>query len=274
MNIKDKFEKTGWSRINISREAQERIENTLIEMGVNVGIIDVLDYIKGFNEYLLYEEYNGDYKNYNGATEQCLLEKAFEHYLGFKLLDLKSGMTGIDIGSCQSVIPMLGRRLYDVKYYEQDLTYPLGVNELRIGSSADNIPLPSGTVDFMTLHCTFEHFENNADKGFIKECSRLLKNGGKVVVLPLYMSEKYCNVTGEDDVVNFADIGFDECASHYCFIPEWKNRFGRHYSPSALFDRVIKTASTLNLNIKLYKIANFDKIHKDLWLRWAMVITK
>lgn len=183
-------------------------------------------------------------------------------------------MVGVDVGSCQSILPSLGRRVYGVRYYEQDLEYPAGINGDRIGSSADSIPLPDESIDFMTLHCTFEHFENNADTGFIKECARILKRGGSAVILPLYMSEVFCNVTGETNAEDREKIGFDVAADHYCLIPEWKNRFGRHYSPGAFMERVWRPAIANNLTPCLYKIENWEAIHKDLWLRWALVIER
>jgi len=183
-------------------------------------------------------------------------------------------MIGVDIGSCQSVIASLGRRLYDVRYFEQDLEYPSGVLDDRIGSNADTIPLPDESVDFMTCTCTFEHFENNADTGFVNECARLLKMGGKVVILPLYLCESFCNVTGETDAETRAKIGFDTAADHYCLIPEWQNRFGRHYSPEVFMSRVWHPAIASGLRPCLYKVDNWDSIHRDLWLRWILVLER
>jgi hypothetical protein len=54
-----------------------------------------------------------------------------------------------------------------------------------------------------------------------------------VVVLPLYMATAHCNVTGETDAARRSEIGWDVDASYYCVVPEWRNRFGRHYSPAA-----------------------------------------
>jgi hypothetical protein len=124
----------------------------------------------------------------------------------------------------------------------------------------------------MTLHCTFEHFESDGDKGFIRECARLLKRGGKTIILPMYLSEVYCNVTGEVEAENRARIGFDNAAEYYCLIPEWKNRFGRHYSPYAFMERVWEPAVSCGLRPQLYKIDNWHLIHENLWLRWAVVL--
>ena len=100
------------------------------------------------------------------------------------------------------------------------------------------------------------------------------KARGRAVILPLYMSEVFCNVTGETNADDRERIGFDVAADHYCLIHEWKNRFGRHYSPGAFMERVWWPALANNLTSCLYKIENWEAIHKDLWLRWALVVER
>jgi SAM-dependent methyltransferase len=170
------------------------------------------------------------------------------------------------------VAPGLAERLYGVTCYTQDLEYPAGVHGKCIGSNADDIPLQDGSVDFMCLHCTFEHFERQADTGFIREVARLLRPGGRVVILPLYLNRNYCNITGETNADTRATIGFDPDATHHCIIPEWANRFGRHYSPEALLARVWKPALEAGLAPELMRARNWDTVHPSLWLRWMLVL--
>jgi ubiquinone/menaquinone biosynthesis C-methylase UbiE len=200
------------------------------------------------------------------------LEKAFEHFISIKLIIPAPGMVGIDIGSCKSVVPQVIRNQFGAKIYEQDLEYTQGVHGNRIGSSADAIPLPDGSVDFMTLHCTFEHFEKQGDTGFVKECSRLLKPGGKTVILPLYLNCNYCNITGEQNPEIRQTIGFDENAGFYCCIPSWHNRFGRHYSTRALLERVLLPAKAQGLLPRIIRCRGWENIEPQLWLRWILVL--
>jgi len=124
----------------------------------------------------------------------------------------------------------------------------------------------------MTLHCTFEHFENQADTGSVKECSRLLKPGGQAVILPLYLNANYCNITGEQNVRTRSTIGFDEEATFLCNIPSWPNRFGRHYSFQALLTRVLNPAKSLGLETRLIRCRGWELIEPRLWLRWILVL--
>jgi len=266
------LEKTGWSSIDISPAAQNKVEQALRAAGVAVSDLDVFPWRAAYHAFRHIGEYDSDYKVYAGAMEHCLLEKTLEHFLSLILIDPRPGMTGVDVGSCQSILPGLVRRVYGTQVYEQDLTYPDGVHGERIGSSADAIPLPDHSVDFMTLHCTFEHFEGNADTGYVRECARLLRPGGKAIILPLYLNESLCNITGETNTEIHRAIGWDAEAAHYCLIPEWQNRFGRHYSPEAFIKRVYNPALESGLNPILYKIHDWSIIHPDLWLRWILVL--
>ena len=268
------FEQVGWSHIDINKAAQQRVEMALRSAGARIESIDISSIISEYQAFKSLSEYDSEYKAYNGALEHCFLEKSLEHFISILLINPRPEMIGIDVGSCQSVLPSLSRRVYGVEYYEQDLEYPAGVHGDRIGSSADAIPLPNESIDFMTLHCTFEHFENNADIGFVNECARLLKKGGRAVILPLYMSEVFCNITGEIDAEARTKIAFDTSADHYCLIPEWQNRFGRHYSPETFMKRIWQSAIANGLQPCLYKIDNWEAIHKDLWLRWVLVIER
>lgn len=268
------FEQVGWNRVDITAQAQRRVEEALRAAGAEIDSIDVSSIVTGYKAFRHLSEYDSQYKAYAGPLEHCLLEKCLEHFLSLALVSPKPGTIAVDVGSCQSILPSLGRRVYGIQYFEQDLQYPPGLHGNRIGSNADAIPLPAESVDLMTLHCAFEHFEHNTDTRFVKECGRLLKKGGATVILPLYMCEAFCNVTGETNSDLRGGIGFDAEADHYCLIPEWQNRFGRHYSPDAFMRRIWHPAIESGLRPRMYRVDNWAAIHPDLWIRWALVLER
>ncbi len=267
-------EESGWSRIDISVSALDNIEKKLPANLVEVVPVDLRFHAAGHNLHLCLPDYAGHYRIYGGEMYHCLLEKSLEHYLSFIFAEPAERKVAVDIGSCKSVVPEILRRVYGVTCYEQDLEYPPGVNGWRIGSSADAIPLPDTSVDFMMLHCTFEHFEGNADTGFVRECGRLLRPGGRAIILPLYLNPIHCNVTGETQPERRHTIGFDPEAAHRCLIPEWQNRFGRHYSPEALTRRVLQPASESGLTSTLLRVKHWEAIDPRLWLKWILILRK
>ncbi len=266
------FREEDWSRVEYDSSNLDLVENTLRSFGVDISDYDLSKDLDSFNRFIGETEYTGDYQLYGGAERHCFLEKALEHFVSLKFVDLNKDDVCIDVGSCKSVFPKFVERISGATCYAQDLVYPDGVSAKTIGSSADSIPLADNSVSAMFLHCTFEHFEGLTDSGYIRECGRLLKKGGKTVILPLYLNQNYCNITGETDANKRSEINFDPDSSYYCVIPEWKNRFGRHYSAEAFLNRVFNPAQEMGLLVKLYRCKNWESIDTRLWLRWVLVL--
>ena len=267
------FEHTGWNRIDISSPAGDTVQATLRSFGVSVHEFDLGGLRARFHDYIKAPEYEGEFPTH-GAPSVSFLEKALEHFISYELALPSAGSVGINVGSSPSVAPAVARRLFDCTIYEQDRSYLSGFQSQQIRSGADAIPLPDQSVDFMTLHCTFEHFEGATDTGFVREASRLLKPAGRVVILPLYLSPNYCNITGETDPAVQATIGFDAESQFRCVIPEWQNRFGRYYSPAALAARVTIPAQAAGLNVRLLRCHGGELINPNLWLRWILLLEK
>jgi hypothetical protein len=268
------FENVGWSKTAYEKADLDLVQKELISRGFHVGEWDVSSFVDEFSDYIKLPEYEGSYREYGGKDLCSFLEKALEHFLSFKIAEPKPGQVYMDVGSCVSVVPQILRQYHGCECYVQDLELPAGVNGWNVGSNAAKIPLPDSSLDGMMLHCTFEHFEGEADSQFIRECARLLKPGGKAVILPLYVNLHWTNVTGETDEAKRKAIEFDAEASHFCVIPEWRNRFGRHYSAASLLDRVLNVAVSCGLTVELFRVANFEVIHPGLWLKWIMALKK
>ncbi len=268
------FENVGWNRVSYSEADINVVQGQISDRGFRIRPWNIAPFLTEFSEFIQLPEYAGSYRGYGGKDECSFLEKALEHFLSFKIAQPARGEVFMDVGSCVSVVPDILRRYYGCDCYAQDLELPTGVHEWRVGSNAARIPVADSSLDGMTLHCTFEHFEGNADSGFVRECARLLKPAGKTVILPLYVNLNWTNVTGETDRAKRDTIEFDSAASYWCVIPEWRNRFGRHYSALALLDRVLDVAVECGLEVELLKIVNFEQVHPSLWLRWALVLRK
>jgi hypothetical protein len=133
------------------------------------------------------------------------------------------------------------------------------------------MPVPDRFADKLVLHNAFEHFEGTADTDFVAEAWRVLKPGGLVCILPLFMSGRFVNVT--DPLVNRAGITYDADAQ----IVErlWShNRFGRFYDLRALEARVLKPAKALGFETTIYHMANMQEIHPRVDFHFAMLMRK
>lgn len=145
--------------------------------------------ISAFNKWVSQIDYSNYYKEYVKEFPKGVLltAKAFQHFSSLLNAILNKESSCIDIASSHSPFYEIVRRLYGSKTYKQDQRYPSGINGDTIGCNAVNIDMKSCSVDFITLHCSWEHFENDADVMFLYEALRLLKKNGTLWIGPLYM---------------------------------------------------------------------------------------
>jgi SAM-dependent methyltransferase len=154
--------------------------------------------------------------------------------------------------------------------YRQDLTYPVGVNGWTVGGSADALPFADRFFGAMTLHCSFEHFENAADTGLIGEAARVLRRGGRLCILPLYLADVFANIT--DPAADATGLVFDRGAAVHEVVG-WRNRFGRFYDVSALIRRVLEPAQE-SFRITLHEVDNATDVDPLCYLRFALLLTR
>ncbi len=112
--------------------------------------------------------------------------------------------------------------------------------ELVEGNAA-RIDLASGSVTRIACHHAFEHFQADADMGFIEEIKRLLALGGLCCVVPLLIGRDYIEVT---DDPTFALHG--DARAHYVVDPSAalsggaeSGSFARIYDCRAFKERIL-----------------------------------
>jgi SAM-dependent methyltransferase len=125
-----------------------------------------------------------------------LHQKALEYYVSYQLLEPQAKDVFMDVGVEKSTYY---RILSCRKIYLQDIIYPPDLKRLdgqtfRLGGNAASLPLPKESVDKISLHHTFEHFEGEKDRQFIKQSCRILKPGGKMCIVPLFLCDEYTEV--------------------------------------------------------------------------------
>jgi ubiquinone/menaquinone biosynthesis C-methylase UbiE len=154
--------------------------------------------------------------------------------------------------------------------FRQDLRFNKGLNGNVIGGDASNMPIEDGFATKMALHCSFEHFEHNADIAFIKEATRVLRKGGKLCIIPLYMFNKYAIQT-DPAVLPFRGIPFDKDAVLYC-AKGWAERHGRFYDVAHFVSRIVKNMQELNLTI--FVVQNEKKVDSSCYVKFIALFEK
>jgi hypothetical protein len=255
-------------RLVVERRAQEEIAEELKRSGIDVRDyhIDVPDY----RRYIQHAEYQRFPEYYEGGTGAGFVEKSLEHYLAAKMLALGEGDVYIDIANCTSPAPEIYHALYGCTVYRQDLTFPEGVHGNSIGGDAGEMPVEDGFATKMALHCSFEHFEGDADIRFTREAGRVLKMGGRLCILPLYFAPQYAIQTNPAHL----PIGgqeFDSDAVLYC-AKTHDTRHGRHYDVGHFLSRVVGNVGGLALT--MYVVKNAHEVDPSCYVYFAGVFEK
>jgi SAM-dependent methyltransferase len=187
------------------------------------------------------------YEKYPKYYLSGLQTKHLDHYLAALFLDFQPDDVFIDVASAlSSPAPDIYHDLYGCTVYRQDLLFPEGINGNTIGGDASQLPLPDGFASKLSLHSSIEHFEGDSDSRFITEASRVLRPGGKMVVVPLFMSSRYLIKT-DPECWPKEGMYFEGDAA--IIKKDWKNRYARFYDAAHLATRVRDWLADLKMTI-------------------------
>lgn len=233
--------------------------------------LPIRDLVVQPSEYRSYIEAAGYRERYPVYYPNHFPEKSLEHFIAAKLLELGPDDVYIDVASEESPVPEIYQRLFGCRTYAQDLSYPRGVAGRRIGGDAAAMPLPEGFATKMALHCSFEHFEGDSDRGFISECGRVLAPDGAVAIVPLYLNSCYAIQT-DPAVAGPGGVHFERDAVLHC-ARRWRNRHGRFYDSEHLYHRLVRDQAH-RLRFEVVRMVNLEGIHPSCYARFALVIRK
>jgi len=243
----------------------DRLAERLRALGV-----PVIDWFIDPADVASYMERAGYLTRHAGYYPGNRVEKALEHYVAARLLSFAPGQRYLDVASEGSAAPAIYEELFGVESWRQDLAYPRGVHGRSVGSDAARMPLADEFVDRIGLHCSFEHFEGDADARFVSEAERILRPGGAVCIVPLYFAEPYSVMT-DPDIAVAQRVPFEKDAL-VCCVSGWANRHGRLYDAEHLVDRVLSRARYVSPT--LYRLRGSDKVDPSCYARMALVLRK
>jgi SAM-dependent methyltransferase len=240
----------GMQDVSYEEFAYEQVVHKWKDQGLKLHVLCAnMGSFQSYLEAARYEEYYPDY--YRGASKY-LLHKQIQHYLSTVITPIQGSEVWMDVASSSSPFPDILTRLYGIDVYRQDLAYPPGIRGLYIGSNAAAIPLPDESIDRISLHCSFEHFEKDSDSAFVCELARLLRPGGVACIIPLYLSNTYQILTNPRYWLSRGvpgEEGTQVTISH----TYWESH-GRFYDAKALERRVIQPLREAKLNYRLIQV--------------------
>jgi SAM-dependent methyltransferase len=144
------------------------------------------------------------YKRYS-----YLHSKPLEYLSTITLMDLQGGETILDAAGGSDAEYLKALKLYTglpVKLYCQDALVSTNSHNhgiTYIGGTIENVPLPDESLDCISCHHSFEHFQKDLDMLFIKEAIRLLRPNGKLIIIPLFLTNIPAEIWNERPPARF-----------------------------------------------------------------------
>ncbi len=271
LNWMDRYEALDFPKIikytETSDSITDYVENSLKD---DVKITHLSLSVEEFEDYLKEAEYTR-FEAYNSAKAPFFREKALEHFTALKLLQLEKEDIFVDIAAAGSPVYKIFREMYGCRTYRQDLSYPSGINGDVIGGDASAMDVDDESFSKLALHCSFEHFEGNRDSSFVKEAIRVLKPGGKLVILPLYINQQAVIKTDPGIWRENSDLSVFQDSMIYCS-SNWSNYHGRFYSPESFKSRVLKY--TEGYSSEVFILDNNFELDQASYLKFIFVMTK
>lgn len=257
------------------REIEQRLQDT----GISVRSLDVSpEEFQAFKKQFPFPE------RYFASSDALREEKLLEHFIAYKLCDLESAIHQKNAGTVN-----VGFRYVDVagggsRWAEmlREKGLQAFAIDLKIAPVYKNVDyyrqLDAKATDFadssvsaMSLQCAYEMFIRDDDVLLIDEINRVLKPGGKVVVVPLYMNTTYGGFSSPDYYGRgYADPGAEEWIRQDL----WEIPFAREYDVKRLNERVIDRAERQGLKCVVYALRDKKAFGEGIYLHFVLEITK
>ncbi|MDY6993509.1 MAG: methyltransferase domain-containing protein [Pseudomonadota bacterium] len=258
---------------NPTHEELSAIENDLQEQGIVIS-----DFRPSTSRFREFQNENWFPVNYHGGKASGVWdEKLLEHWIADQLLGL-SGYGADDIyvdvaaGSSPWAKTLRARRnmaayaidmapvsgeFFDLSYYRME--------------NATQSSFKDESVRGVSLQCAYEMFMQEDDTYLINELARILKPGGKAIILPLYMHTHYCAyATPEYFGKGYSDPKAKEYVRMDCSgIPS-----SRKYDAYNLKQRVIETILREGMKYRLLVLRNKAELGSNIYCHFILEIEK
>ena len=276
-NLKSRYDL--WRCRNAPRYANptvaelSEIENQLHELG-----IEIFDYgppPERFQQFQAEQWFPPEY--HGGQASGVWDEKLLEHWIASERLDLAGFSAAdiyVDVAAANSPWARALRERLGLSAFAIDLA-PVGTayRELPYYRTEDatQTRFENNSVRGLSLHCAYEMFMGDDDTRLIGELARILKPGGRAVILPLYMHTHPCAyATPEYYGKGHADPGAKEYVRYDCRgIPS-----SRKYAALSLQRRVLEPILKAGLRYRLLALRNKEALGQGIYCHFILEIEK
>lgn len=248
-----------------------------IEMDLFAAGVTVQDYFPLMEDFLAFQAANYFPLDYHdGCPVPVWEEKLLEHWIAAERLGLTSYKptdTYVDMAAGSSPWVNVLRERLGLSAYAIDLAVAPAFKDLSFyrTENATATTFADASVKGASLQCAYEMFMGDDDTNLLKEFARILKPGGKVIILPLYMHTHYCAFSTAE---YYGKGNSDALAQEYVCL-DWNGiPSARYYDANALKKRVLDPIERLGMCYQLLALRNKADLGKNIYCHFILEITK
>ena len=259
--------------VNPTPTELEVIERDLIALGVAIE-----DYVPSAYAFKEFQDQGWFPPDYHGGQHSGVWdEKLLEHWISSErlgLMDFNPEDIFVDVAAASSPWVQGLRERKRLTAFAIDLC-EVGVAYRHLPyyriENATQTTFLDGSVKGATLHCAYEMFMGDDDTRFISEAARILKPGGKVVILPLYMHTHYCAYATQE---YFGKGYSDPTAKEYVRLDTIGIPSSRKYDADMLKKRVLGPIQSVGLHYRLLALRNKAEFGKNVYCHFILEIER
>ena len=253
-------------------------ELVIIERDLHALGIVVHDYSPPPDKFKSFQSAQWFPPDYHGGMNSGVWdEKLLEHWIAADVLGLmeyKDNDIYIDIAAANSPWAQKLRERKGVDSYAIDLC-EIGQNYKHLPyyrtEDATHTSFADACVKGASLQCAYEMFMKDDDINLINEVARILKPGGKIIILPLYMHTHYCAYASPD----YFGKGYnDPLAKEYVRLDLYGIPSSRKYDAKNLKHRILDHVEAAGMHYKLHALRNKSEFGTNIYCHFILEIEK
>lgn len=253
-------------------------ELATIERDLHTLGVDINDYAPSPDAFKHFQSEEWFPLNYHGGQHGGSWdEKLLEHWISCEMLGLmKYDKEDIFVDVAAASSPWVkalherkGLNAFAIDLEEVDPAYH-NLPYYRI-ENATETSFQNASVTGAALHCAYEMFMGEDDTHFIKEAARILKPGGKVIILPLYMHTHYCAYATPE---HYGKGYSDTAAKEYVRLGFSGVPSSRKYDAVHLKLRILDPIIAAGMRYQLLVLRNKSMFGENIYCHFILEIEK